>query len=283
MARLVALVGLAGLFASPSHARAQGHGPVFGLSTPTLGAGRWSVDLPMMGRVTKTGDMLMLRPMVSYGITEDLQVSASLPMPLYRGAGLRPTRVTTRMPATSDVELTVGWRFHRKGLAVGTRVESTAYVSLDYPTEPTVAELPAVPGFAVAAVTGYASRSVYVWGGGLYRRYTHAAGPTADRVGDLVMYSLVLGYRPPFFREDVPKPDWRIFVEAVGEWSAADVLNGADLADTGGHRIFIAPTLLGLYGAWGIAGGPALSVYDSVNGTQPADTVRWVVNLILWF
>lgn len=283
MARFVTRVALAWLVVAPTLGRAQGHGPVFGLSTPTLGAGGWSVDLPMMGRVTGTGDMVMLRPMVSYGITEDLQISASFPIPLYRREGLRPTRATTRMPATSDVELTVGWRFHRQGLAVGTRFESTAYVSVGYPTEPVIAGLPTTPGIAAAVVTGYASRSFYLWGGGLYRRYLSPAGPTADQLGDLLMYSLVLGYRPPFFREEVPKPDWRIFLEAVGEWSAPDALNGADLPNTGGHRIFIAPTLLGLYGAWGIAGGPAVPLYENLNGTQSAETIRWVINLILWF
>lgn len=274
MARFVTLVALAWLVVLPSPARAQGHGPVFGLSTPTLGACGWGVDLPMMGRVTATGDMVMLRPMVSYGVTEDLQISGSFPIPLYRREGLRPARATTRMPATSEVELTVGWRFHRQGLAVGMRFESTAYVSVGYPTQRAIAGPPTAPGITAAAVTGYASRSVYLWGGGLYRRYVSPAGPAADQLGDLVMYSLVLGYRPPFFREDFPKPDWRLFLEAVGEWSARDLLGGDEVPNTGGHRTFIAPTLLGLYGAWGVAGGPALPVYSSLNGTQPAEKVR---------
>lgn len=227
--------------------------------------------------------MAMLRPMVSYGATEDLQLSASFPMPLYRGEGLRPTRAMTRMPAVSDIELTLGWRFHRQGTAVGARFESTAYVGFDYPTEPVSNGISTSPGVTAALVTGYASRTVYVWGGGLYRRYMSPNGPTADHVGDLAMYSLVLGYRPPFFREDYPKPDWRVFVEAVGELSARDEAGGTEMANTGGHRIFIAPTLLGLYGAWGLAGGPAFPVYENLNGTQPDETIRWVLNVIVWF
>lgn len=277
------LSAVAGLGITPGVARAQGHGPVFGLSTPTLGAGGWSLDLTTMGRITAAGDMVMVRPMVSYGVTEDLQVSGSFPMPFYRREGLRPVRAMTRMPATSDVELMLGWRFHRTGTAVGARFESTAYVGFDYPTEATSARLRTAPGFMGAAVTGYASRSVYLWGGGLYRRYLNPTGPTADHRGDLAMYSLVLGYRPPFFREDFPKPDWRIFLETVGEWTARDVERGLELSNTGGHRIFVAPTLLGLYGAWGVAGGPAFPVYENLNGTQPAERVRWVVNVILWF
>ena len=283
MIRVLAALMASWWLVTPGLATAQGHGPVFGLSTPTLGAGAWSVDMTMMGRITDGGDMLMLRPLVSYGLTEDFQLSGSFPMPLYRREGLRPVRATTRMPATSDVEVTLGWRFHRRGTAVGTRFESTAYVSFDYPTEATTGGLRTAPGITAAAVTGYASRSVYVWAGGLYRRYLSPSGPTTDHVGDLAMYSLVLGYRPPLFRQDFPKPDWRIFLEAIGEWSARDILSGADVADTGGHRVFLAPTLLGLYGAWGVAGGPAFPVYTNPNGPQPREKVRWVFNFIMWF
>ncbi len=262
---------------------AQGHGPVFGLSTPTLAKGGWSVDVPFMGRVTSDGTMAMLRPMVSYGITEDWQFSASFPVPIYTTEGLRPTRATTRMPATPDIELTLGWRFQRKAVGVGARYESTAYLSVDYPTDAVRAGIRTSPGITAAAVTGYASRTVYIWAGGLYNRYMSPTGPTADHIGDLAMYSLVFGYRPRFFREDYPSPDWRVFVEMVGEWSAQDVAGGVEVPNTGGHRLFLAPTLLGLYGAWGIAGGPAFPVYQQPNGVQPTERVRWVVNLILWF
>lgn len=275
--------GLAVTLLLPVTLPAQGHGPVYGLSTPTLAAGGWSVDVTAMGRLTDAGDMLMLRPMVSYGITEDMQIAASLPMPLYAREGLRPVRAASRMPATSDVELTLGWRFHRRGTAVGERFESTAYLGLIYPTDAVRVGLRTTPGITAAAVTGYVSRTAYVWGGGLYRRYMSASGPTRGHLGDLIMYSVVAGYRPPFFRGDYPSPDWRVFVEVVGEWSARDVAGGTDVASTGGHRIFVAPTVLGLYGAWGLAAGPAFPVYRRVNGTQPDEQLRWVVNWIGWF
>ena len=267
----------------PATLAAQGHGPVYGLSTPTLGRGAWSVDATGMGRIAGDAAMIMARPMVSYGLMEDLQLSVSAPIRLYRDAGLRPARAMSRMPATTDLELTLGWRFHRQGTAVGARFESTAYVSFDYPTEATRSGVRTAPGLMGALVTGYASRAVYLWGGGLYRRYLAADGGAEDRAGDLVMYSLVVGYRPPFFREDFPNPDWRVFVEVVGEWSAEDRVSGAAVPGTGGHQIFVAPTVLGLYGRWGIAGGPAFPVFSRVNGAASGDTVRLVVNFIRWF
>jgi hypothetical protein len=56
---------LAALLAS-SVAHATGRGPVYGLATPTLGKGSWSLDVGVMG-MDGDGQMLMLRPMVDYG------------------------------------------------------------------------------------------------------------------------------------------------------------------------------------------------------------------------
>ena len=61
---------------------AQGHGPVYGLSTPARGRGGWSLDVAGMGRFIDGARMTMIRPMISFGVTEDLQVSASVPVPL---------------------------------------------------------------------------------------------------------------------------------------------------------------------------------------------------------
>lgn len=263
-------------------ARASGHGPVFGLATPTLGRGAFSLDFAVMGR---SGDspMAMLRPMLGYGVTEDLQFSVSVPMPLYTEQGANPTRMMGMMPAEPDVELLVGYRFHRTSPKVGARFESTAYGGFDYPTDDLRAGTRTAPGLVGALATGYASRTVYAWVGGLYRRYMTPTGETADHLGDLTMYSAVLGYRPPPFRRDYPHPDWRIFVEVVGEHRARDVIASTPVLDSGGHQIFVGPTLLGLYGSWGISGGPVFRVYENLNGTQRNDKVRLVANFTYWF
>jgi hypothetical protein len=225
----------------------------------------------------------MLRPMLSYGLTQDLQASLSLPVPLRAIEDGRPERVTTRMPATPDVELLIGWRFHRRATNVGSRVESTAYLGLDYPTDGTRRGVRTAPGLVGGLVTGYASRSLYLWIGGLGRRYMTPSGPTADHPGDLLMASLVAGYRPPPFRRDYPRADWRVFVEIVGEAAARDVIAGLRQPDTGGRQLLVAPTVLGLFGSWGVSGGPALPVYRRLNGRRTGDSVRLALDLIFWF
>ena len=262
---------------------AQGHGPAYGLSTPTLGRGDWSVDAALMGRVLNGTEVVMLRTMVSFGITPDLQVSASLPMPLYSRTGVPPVRALARMPATPDVELLLGWRFQRRGVDVGVRRESTLWLGFDYPTDATRAGVRTAPGVYAGAVTGYASRSLYAWAGALYRRYMTPGGPGSDHPGDAAMATLVLGYRPGRFREDYPRPDWRGFLEVVAEDTGRDRIAGIDRPDSGSRQLLAGVTLLGLFGAWGISGGPLFPVYRRLNGTQPRERVRMVVNTTFWF
>jgi hypothetical protein len=280
--RLVGWLALT-LCGAPSLVGATGHGPVFGLATPTLGRGAWSLDLSVMDRSVGGKQSAMLRPLVARGLTEDVQLSLSLPMPLYMPQGLPHARTMAMMPSTADAEFLLGWRFHRKGPAVGARSESTAFVGFDYPTDAVRGGVRTAPGLYLGAVTGHASRSVYVWAGVLGRRYMSPVGQTADRPGSLGLYSLVVGYRPGPFRKELPHPDWRAFVELVGEYNARDRLAGEALPNSGGHQVFIAPTLLGIYRNWGISGGPAFPVYSKLNGTQPKDRVRLVVNFTRWF
>lgn len=278
------LLLLAALTLISASAQGTGHGPVYGAATPTLGKGAWSLDLGLMSRTVAGGKTsAMLRPLISYGITEDLQASISLPVALYTQQGSMPVRMMAMMPANPDVEILVGWRFHREGMDVGSRFESTAYLGANYPTDSVRAGIRTSPGIFAGAVTGYASRSVYAWAGGWYRRYMSPKGPTADHPGDITMYSVVLGYRPALFRQELPHPDWRVFVEAVGEHIQKDEMGGKKMPNSGGDRIFVGPTVLGLYGPYGISAGPLLPVYSKLNGSQPNDRVRFVVNFTYWF
>lgn len=270
------------LLLAPAPALSQGHGPIYGLSTPTLGRGGWSVDMALMSRFVEGASAIMARPMVSYGLTEDLQLSASFPIPLDGGEGLPPVRGLTRMPMTRDAQAMLGWRFHRDATDVGSRWESTAWLAFEHPTDAVRSEIETTPALYGAVVTGYASRSWYIWAGGAYRRYLESSNPDVSRLGDTGMASLVVGYRPPAFRDDYPSADWRAFLELVGEWSGRDNVAGGPSADTGGRQVFLGLTVLGLYGAWGISGGPSVPVYQSFNGEAPRERLRMTVNFTFW-
>ena len=276
--------GAAGLVAAVTALplSAQGHGPVYGLSTPTLGRGGWSLDVAAMGRLFDGGRTAMLRPMLSYGVTEDLQISTSLPVPVARDAAAPGVRAFTRMPASQDVEVMLGWRPQRRGTGVGARRETTIWLAADLPTDGRRAGLDTAPGLFASIVTGYVSRTVYVWLGGAYKR-SLTTGPDRHRAGDVTMGSLVLGYRPPAFRADFPHPDWRAFLEIVAERIGNDTAGGESRSDSGGRQLYAAFTLLGLYGSWGLAGGPAFPVYQVLEGDQREEGVRLALNASFWF
>src|SRR5438876_1675499 len=80
------------LIALAETANAVGHGPVFGLATPTNVQGGWTLDISTMDRVGTLDSGVMSRAMLSYGITEDLQVSISGPA-VFSTAPLPPARV----------------------------------------------------------------------------------------------------------------------------------------------------------------------------------------------
>lgn len=280
---IVALAALGMDSPAPAQVLLSGHGPVFGLATPTNGQGAWSVDLGVMGRVGDDDNGAMSRVMLGYGFTPDLQITVSAPL-VFSSAPLSPGRMTGMMPGSADFETMIGWRFYRRGLDVGTRFEATAYASVIVPglqREAGVAgELSRAPGTFLGAVAGIASRSHYLWGGIGYTRF---AGRGGDRRAEMLSYSAVWGYRPPALRKDYPHWDWRLMVEFTGERSGQMLHNGAPMAGTGGHQMFVGPTVLGLYKNYGISGGVQLPVYRDLPAMQAGERLRYAVNLSCFF
>lgn len=280
--RILRAALLVGAVGAPDVSWASGHGPVFGAATPTLGKGGWSFDQAWMGRVgdSDADTQQMLRSMISFGVTEDLQISGSLPIPLTGGDRMVMGRMMAMMPASREVEGLAGWRFHRQTIGEGARFETTAYVGGSVPLQSERAGIRTAPSIYTSVATGYASRAHYFWLGGGYQRAMDDGG---DRFGDVRVYSVVYGYRPRALRLDYPKPDLRFFVEAVGEVTGRARHRGAVMPNTGGHLVMVGPTALLLYKAYGIEGGVQLPVYQRTNGAQPQERLRFGVNVSYFF
>lgn len=262
------------------HTRAQGgHGPVFGLATPTLPQGAWNADFTVMS-AARGGRAVMVRETIRYGITPDVQLNLSVPQRIESsGAPLR-TRIGTMMGGMGDAELSIFWRPHVQYPGVGKRFESTVILSGLYPVTGPRGGVDVGPGFHTAAVTGYASRTIYAWGGGGYQHYFEKDG---DRPGDLRYLSAVFGWRPPAFQGDYPTPDWRVFIESLAEFVGSDRTAGVQLEASGGERVFIGPTVLGLYGKWGIGAGVIFPVYQNHRDALASEDARYNVNISYWF
>jgi hypothetical protein len=259
---------------------ASGHGPVFGAATPTLGKGGWQFDQAWMGRSSGQATEQMLRSMISFGITERLQISASAPVPLTT-SGEPPTgRMTASMSDAPNLEATGAWRFQVRPVGHGARLESTMYVGASVPTETQRGGIRSSPATSLAIASGYASRVHYFWAGAGYEKRIARGG---DQWGDVGYYSLVYGYRPSFLQLDYPKPDLRFFVEAQGERNGRARAGGHLSTSSGGRIFLVGPTTLLLYKQYGLEGGILFPVYQRQNGLQPREHYRVVINASYFF
>lgn len=275
------LLVIASIFLA-GEAEASGHGPVFGAATPTLGKGGWSFDQAWMGqRMDGPADSgAILRSMISFGITEKVQISGSVPMPLGAGGRMPSGRMMAMMSGNRDFEGLLGWRFQTRPVGEGARVESTVYVGALVPADARRGGVLTSPAGYVSVTSGYASRSHYFWAGASQQRN---AGRGGDRLGSVTSYSLVYGFRPPAWRLEYPKPDLRFFIETVGDRTERATHHGQPMTDTGGHVVLVGPTLLLLYKAYGVEGGMLFPVYQRTHGAQPEERLRFGLNFTYFF
>lgn len=266
----------------PLPAAASGHGPVFSLATPTNAKGGWELDTMAGARVGGDKSGVMSRVMLTYGVTEDFQLSFTAPY-VFAFAPLAPTRGMGLMAVSTDFEGIAAWRFHRQGTDVGTRFESTAYIGLIIPGAQRArgprGPLNRVPGVYTAIATGMASRSHYVWVG---IQNAHFAEADGDQKPNIFTYSAAWGYRPRPWRKDYPNWDWRVFVEMAGDISTKFLQRGLRVPGTGGHQFFLGPSVLGIYKNFAISGGVQFPVFRDVGANFQREKAHIVVNLS-WF
>lgn len=271
---LVLLFGVTGINLAQG-----GHGPVFTLATPTLGQGELSYDIMVMS-VREGQNAWMLRQNWHYGMTEDIQLNLSIPTTL-RGIPSAPhARLGTLMGTYGDIEASGLIRFFKKYPGIGKRFESTLLLSGTVPTEDRRGGIHVGPSLHAGVVTGYASRTLYGWAGGGYQHYF---SQHEDRLGPIAYLTGVVGYRPPVFQHDYPKPDWRIFVESVTEWIGDNRLGGQKLSNTGGMKSMLGPSVLGLYGKWGLSAGILFPIYTDFTDNKPTEDYRLSMVLSYWF
>lgn len=236
----------------------------------------------MMSVGNEDGTAFVFREMIGYGITEDLQTILTFPLsPVINPLEMGPNDRHGPMAGTfTDLEGSLLWRFHRQGLEVGKRFESALLLGASVPIEDERGALENTPSFNVATVTGYASRTLYGWAGLGYQRHLREAG---DEVGALPYATAVFGWRPPMFRHDFPKPDWRLFIESLAEFPQRDRNNHLKLRDSGGEKIFVGPSVLGLYSNWGVEAAVIFPVHQRLNGNQPDEKFRLKLVFTYWF
>lgn len=257
---------------------AAGHGPVFGAATPVLGRGGWSLDQAWTFRSGDQGQQeQMLKTMLSFGLTEDWQVSGSFPWAMSDG-GLAPARMMSAMSSDREFEGLTAYRFQRRPIGIGGRQESTLYVGGTAPLESTRSGVNVGPSMEAGISTGFASRAHYVWVGGSLQHFFERDG---QQFGSSRLITGVYGYRPEVLRTEAGKPDLRFFVEVTAEDRTS--AQGAAVLPNGARSVFVGPTALLLHKAMGIEGGVLFPAYESVAAGTPTEHIRVAVNLTYFF
>jgi hypothetical protein len=258
---------------------ASDHGPVCGAATPTLGRGGWSVDQAWTVRIADDSENeQMLKTMLSYGITENLQVSGSVPLAVSTD-NLAPARMMSAMSSDREFEGLTAYRFQRRPIGVGGRQESTLYVGGTAPFERQRNGIDVGLSVEAGIATGYASRAHYVWVGGSIQHYFERGG---SQFGDSRLITAVYGYRPAMLRTEAGKPDLRFFVEVTAEDRARPLVSGVEMP-LGARTVFMGPTSLLLHKAFGLEGGVLFPAYQRVDSGSTKEHVRVVVNIAYFF
>ncbi|MBS1839424.1 MAG: hypothetical protein JSS69_12850 [Acidobacteria bacterium] len=268
------LLAVAFVLVLPWCAFADGHGPVFGLATPTNSKGEWSFDSGVFGRSNSFDTEASFREQIGYGFTPHLSLFFTAPV-VFGNAVLTPTRI---QPG-DDFEAKLAWRFQHRATKVGTRFESTAFVSLVSPGPqsgfPGIAHTTNAPGTMFGAVTGMASRSHYVWLGSTFTKFYKHSG---DKRPDVLDYSLVYGYRPLKWRRPPDKWDWRVFGELAGERSTHFLQSGVEVPQSQTNQVFLGPTVLGIFRNYTVSFGAQFPIYQNVGSLYPKEHVRFGIN-----
>jgi hypothetical protein len=211
----------------------------------------------------------MLKTMITFGVTEVLQVSASIPEAM-SDPTLPPARMMSAMSNDREVEALVGYRFQRKPIGIGGRRESTLYLGGTVPTEKARSG-----SFVIGGATGYAGRIHYVWVGGGFQHYLERDDV---RPSQALTATAVYGYRPTFLRVEAGHPDLRFFVESTFEDRQSTDDDGP-----GPRTLFIGPTSLLVYKAIALEGGIQWAAYQR-SGAGLKETARVAVNFsYFWF
>jgi hypothetical protein len=220
----------------------------------------------------------MLKTMIGFGITENLQISTSFP-DVMTTDHLPAARMMSLMSNAREIETLVGYRVQRRPIGIGGRQESTLYVGGTVPLESRRGETAAGSSVYVGGATGYASRAHYFWIGGGVQEFAPRGG---DRLGGSRFASVVYGFRPKPLRTEAGKPDLRFFVEATGEDRSADRV-ATTTVSTAARTVFVGPTALLLYKAYGLEGGVLFPAYQQMDDGRPRERYRVAVNVSYFF
>ena len=246
------------------------HNPIFtpgphlvyggGLET-TIG---YSRDRASGGGTRETGQEVELE--LEYGLTADWTVEMELPF-------VAKDLNTDGSSGLGDIVVRSRYRFLRLDTP-GVQRSAAVLGQVKLPTgddDRTPRLGSGSTDFVGGLLYGHESRRWYYNLAARYRLNTEGGGGLEK--GDKQFLDMVGGVRP--FLTGYLEPDAVVFLELNGENAGRDTLNGADVADTGGWKLFLSPGLFATYRNVALRTGVQIPIAHGLNGTQSESDYRF--------
>lgn len=254
---------------------AYAHEPIFGLGPHTIFKGGLGVEIEIEGeRASGAGEVeteYVLQSEIIYGITTDLAATLAVPYVIERA--IESGGVERSASGLGDVSLRGKYRFWRRD-APGVQDAAAFVLGVKFPTgddDRTPRLGSGSTDFLFALAASRESLKWYYFGDIRYRLNTKGGGGLEK--GDRFFADLAVGVRPT--RTEYLKPDLVLIVELNWETLMEDELNGSDVGDSGGNRLFLSPSFFFTYRNVAVKGGVQVPVYQDLNGEQPEADYRF--------
>ncbi|MFB6273593.1 MAG: hypothetical protein ABEL51_11935 [Salinibacter sp.] len=242
-----------------------------------------SLSAPGAGRSVNA---VLLPVSLNYGATTNLTLAANVPFVRKELDASTPAGPLNQATSgVGDIRLLGKYRFLRLDGYLKT-LQLAVLGGVKLPTGATDARLPngdflpmplQVGSGSTDGIAALSGTGIWDWrvahASLLYRR--NAEGTRGYRFGDLINYNLATNFR--VWTNPYPGPELYLGAELNGEIRARDERNGADLANTGGHRLFLSPSVVFFaFRNLTLEGSVQVPIYQDLNGTQLEDGVRYV-------
>ncbi len=260
-------------------APAYAHEPLFGLGPHTIYKGGVGIEVAVEGeRASNSNEKereLSLHTEIMYGITENLAVTLATPLVLkkshdegsgeYTGSGI------------GDITLRTKYRFWNQD-SPGTKDSAAFITGIKLPTGEDGKTPKLGTGstdFIFGLTAARESLRWYYFGDIRYRLNTRGSGNL--KKGDRVFADLAIGIRA--WATEYLKPDLVFMAEVNWESLMRDEFNGVDLNNSGGNRVFFAPSFFFTYRNWAVKGGVQIPLYQNLYGDQAEDKYRFKISV----
>ena len=227
---------------------------------------------------TKDVDVYLMPTNLNYGLNRDLTLGVTLP---YIRKELSTPAFSTTVEGLGDIILVAKHRYYLKNYEGGT-TQFAVVGGVKLATGDTDANAPGGGLLPMPDQLGSGSTDFLLgWSGSWFSKYSRSfhisalykkntEGDRNFQFGDFVNYNLSANWL--VYHQPYPRPELYLGVELNGEYTRRNELNGAKLADSGGHRLFVSPTFHWFLSRnWNLEGSVQFPILEELNGIQPEE------------